>query len=257
LYETIRYDIRGNVAWLILNRPDKLNAFTEQMNKEIVAALKQAAGDEQVRCLVITGEGRAFCSGEDLGGVTEEMDHGAVLRKRYAPMVKALHRFEKPVIAAVNGVAAGAGMSLALACDFRLASEKASFIEAFIHVGLIPDAGNLYYLPRLIGHAKALELAVLGEKVTAQKAYELGLVTAVIPQDAWEEEVQSFAARLAGMPTKAIGLIKRLLRESGDRSFDEYLEKEAYAQRIAGLTEDHREGVRAFFEKRPASFKGK
>ncbi|ANB57080.1 enoyl-CoA hydratase subunit II [Anoxybacillus sp. B7M1] len=257
MYETIRYEVREHVAWLILQRPDKLNAFTEQMNKEIVSALKQAAGDEMVRSVVITGEGRAFCSGEDLAGVTEELDHGEVLRTRYAPMMKALHHFEKPVIAAVNGVAAGAGMSLALACDFRLASEKASFIEAFIHVGLVPDAGNLYYLPRLIGHAKALELAILGEKVSAQAAYELGLVTAVIPESEWETEVQRFAAKLAQMPTKAIGLIKRLLRESGSGSFAEYLEKEAYGQRIAGLTEDHREGVRAFFEKRPAVFKGK
>lgn len=257
MYETIRYDIRNQVAWLTLNRPDKLNAFTEQMNKEITAALKQAANDESVRCLVIIGAGRAFCSGEDLGGVTEDMDHGEVLRTRYAPMMKALHSFEKPVIAAVNGVAAGAGMSLALACDFRLASEKASFVEAFIHVGLIPDAGNLYYLPRLIGHAKALELAVLGEKVTAQKAHELGLVTAVISEEAWEEEVARFAEKLANLPTKAVGLIKRCLRQSWELSFAEYLEKEAFAQRIAGLTQDHREGVHAFFEKRRATFQGK
>jgi 2-(1,2-epoxy-1,2-dihydrophenyl)acetyl-CoA isomerase len=257
LYETIRYETRDHVAWLTLNRPDKLNAFTEQMNKEITKALKQTANDANVRCLVITGAGRAFCSGEDLGGVTEEMDHGEVLRTRYAPMMKALYHFEKPVVAAVNGVAAGAGMSLALACDFRLVSEKASFVEAFIHVGLIPDAGNLYYLPRLIGHAKALELAVLGEKISAQKAVELGLATAVVPEAEWEEEVQRFAERLAAMPTKAIGLIKRLLRESWHCTFEDYLEKEAYGQRIAGLTEDHKEGIRAFFEKRKAVFQGK
>ncbi|EZP75770.1 enoyl-CoA hydratase/isomerase [Parageobacillus genomosp. 1] len=257
MYETIRYEVQNNVAWLTLNRPDKLNAFTEQMNKEITNALKQAAKDDKVRCLVITGAGRAFCSGEDLGGVTEEMNHGEVLRTRYAPMMKALYYLEKPVIAAVNGVAAGAGMSLALACDFRLVSEKASFVEAFIHVGLIPDAGNLYYLPRLIGHAKALELAVLGEKISAQKAAELGLATAVVSEAAWEEEVQRFAERLAAMPTKAIGLIKRLLRESWHCTFEEYLEKEAYGQRIAGLTQDHREGIRAFFEKRKAVFQGK
>jgi 2-(1,2-epoxy-1,2-dihydrophenyl)acetyl-CoA isomerase len=249
--------MRDHVAWLTLNRPDKLNAFTEQMNKEITKALKQTANDANVRCLVITGAGRAFCSGEDLGGVTEEMDHGEVLRTRYAPMMKALYHFEKPVVAAVNGVAAGAGMSLALACDFRLVSEKASFVEAFIHVGLIPDAGNLYYLPRLIGHAKALELAVLGEKISAQKAVELGLATAVVPEAEWEEEVQRFAERLAAMPTKAIGLIKRLLRESWHCTFEDYLEKEAYGQRIAGLTEDHKEGIRAFFEKRKAVFQGK
>jgi 2-(1,2-epoxy-1,2-dihydrophenyl)acetyl-CoA isomerase len=257
MYETIRYEVQNNVAWLTLNRPDKLNAFTEQMNKEITNALKQAAKDDKVRSLVITGAGRAFCSGEDLGGVTEEMNHGEVLRTRYAPMMKALYYLEKPVVAAVNGVAAGAGMSLALACDFRLVSEKASFVEAFIHVGLIPDAGNLYYLPRLIGHAKALELAVLGEKISAQKAAELGLATAVVSEAAWEEEVQRFAERLAAMPTKAIGLIKRLLLESWHCTFEEYLEKEAYGQRIAGLTEDHREGIRAFFEKRKAVFQGK
>jgi 2-(1,2-epoxy-1,2-dihydrophenyl)acetyl-CoA isomerase len=257
MYETIRYDVQNNVAWLTLNRPDKLNAFTEQMNKEMTNALKQAAKDDKVRSLVITGAGRAFCSGEDLGGVTEEMNHGEVLRTRYAPMMKALYYLEKPVVAAVNGVAAGAGMSLALACDFRLVSEKASFVEAFIHVGLIPDAGNLYYLPRLIGHAKALELAVLGEKISAQKAAELGLATAVVSEAAWEEEVRRFAERLAAMPTKAIGLIKRLLRESWHCSFEEYLEKEAFGQRIAGLTEDHREGIRAFFEKRKAVFHGK
>jgi len=257
LYETIHYEVRDHIAWLTLNRPDKLNAFTEQMNKEITKALKQAANDENVRCLVITGAGRAFCSGEDLGGVTEEMNHGEVLKTRYAPMLKALYHLEKPVIAAVNGVAAGAGMSLALACDFRLVSEKASFVEAFIHVGLIPDAGNLYYLPRLIGHAKALELAVLGEKISAQKAAELGLATSVVSEAAWEEEVQRFAERLATMPTKAIGLIKRLLRESWHCTFEDYLEKEAYGQRIAGLTQDHREGIRAFFEKRKAVFQGK
>ncbi|ALF11202.1 enoyl-CoA hydratase-related protein [Parageobacillus thermoglucosidasius] len=257
MYETIHYEVRDRVAWLTLNRPDKLNALTEQMNKEITKALKQAANDENVRCLVITGAGRAFCSGEDLGGVTEEMDHGEVLRTRYAPMMQTLYHVEKPVVAAVNGVAAGAGMSLALACDFRLVSEKASFVEAFIHVGLIPDAGNLYYLPRLIGHAKALELAVFGEKISAPKAAELGLATAVVPEQSWEEEVQRFAGRLANMPTKAVGLIKRYLRESWHCTFEDYLEKEAYGQRIAGLTEDHREGIRAFFEKRPPSFQGK
>jgi 2-(1,2-epoxy-1,2-dihydrophenyl)acetyl-CoA isomerase len=257
LYETIFYEVRDQVAWLTLNRPDKLNAFTEQMNKEIIHVLKKVSSDEEVRCIVITGAGRAFCSGEDLGSVTEDLDHGEVLRTRYAPMMKLLYRLEKPVVAAVNGVAAGAGMSLALACDFRLALEKASFVEAFIHVGLIPDAGNLYYLPRLVGHAKALELAVFGEKITARDAKEIGLVTNVIPEDSWDEEVQHFAKRLACLPTKAIGLIKRCLRESWHHTFEDYLEKEVYSQRIAGLTDDHREGVRAFFEKRKAIFNGK
>ncbi|MGP3562496.1 enoyl-CoA hydratase-related protein [Geobacillus sp. BK01] len=256
MYETIRYEVKEQVAWLTLNRPDQMNAFTEQMNAEVIKSLKQAAADQNVRCVVITGAGRAFCAGEDLSGVTEEMNHGDVLRTRYAPMMRALHRLEKPVVAAVNGVAAGAGMSLALACDFRLLSEKASFAPAFIHIGLVPDAGHLYYLPRLIGRAKALEVAVLGEKIYAEQAVSLGLATKVIPLSNWEEEVTQFAERLAAMPTKAIGLVKRLLQESEEAAFDRYLEREAECQRIAGLTSDHREGVKAFFEKRKPTFQG-
>lgn len=257
MFETVKYEVINQVAWITLNRPEKLNAFTEQLNNEIQHAVKQANRDSAVRCLVITGEGRAFCSGEDLGGVKDDMDHGEVLRSRYNPMVMELHKCEKPVVAAVNGVAAGAGMSLALICDFRLLSEKASFIEAFIHVGLVPDAGNLYYLPKLIGHAKALELAVLGEKISAQTALDFGLATKVIALDRWTAEVTAFAEKLAAMPTKAIGLIKKNLKASWDHSLEESLEKDAQAQRIAGLTADHREGVQAFIEKRKPVFIGK
>lgn len=257
MFETVKYEVNNQVAWIALNRPEKLNAFTEQLNKDLERAVKQANRDSAVRCLVITGEGRAFCSGEDLAGVKEDMDHGEVLRRRYNPMVMELHKCEKPIVAAVNGVAAGAGMSLALACDFRLLSEKASFIEAFIHVGLVPDAGNLYYLPKLIGHAKALELAVLGEKISAQMAADIGLATKVIPLDRWEIEVTAFAEKMAAMPTTAIGLIKKNLKASWDLSLEEGLEKDAQAQRIAGVTSDHREGVQAFLEKRNPIFAGK
>jgi 2-(1,2-epoxy-1,2-dihydrophenyl)acetyl-CoA isomerase len=257
MYETIHYNIENGVAWLTLNRPEKLNAFTEQMNKEVGHALKIAENNDKVRCIVITGEGRAFCSGQDLEGVNEEMNHGDVLRNCYGPMMKQLAKTEKPVVAAINGVAAGAGLSLALACDFRLASEKASMVQAFIHVGLIPDLGNLYYLPRLIGHAKALELAVFGEKISAEDAKNFGLVTKVVPLETWSTEVTAFAQRLANMPTKAIGLIKRSLHSSWHYSFDDYLESEAQGQRIAGLTSDHREGVTAFLEKRKPRFIGK
>lgn len=256
MFETVLYEVRNQVAYITLNRPDKLNAFTEQLNKEIQTAVKNASRDKSVRALVLTGAGRAFCSGEDLSGVSEDMDHGEVLRKRYNPMLLELDRCEKPVIAAVNGVAAGAGMSLALACDFRIASDKASFVEAFIHVGLVPDAGNLYYLPRLIGHAKAMELAVFGEKVPAEKAKELGLVTEVIPMGEWDEKVAAFAERLANMPTKAIGLIKRNLKASWHSDLEEYLERDAQSQRIAGKTADHKEGVQSFLEKRKPVFKG-
>ena len=256
MFETVLYEVRNQVAYITLNRPDKLNAFTEQLNKEIQAAIKNASRDRSVRALVITGAGRAFCSGEDLGGVSENLDHGEVLRKRYNPMLLELDRCEKPVVAAVNGVAAGAGMSLALACDFRIASEKASFVEAFIHVGLVPDAGNLYYLPRIIGHAKAMELAVFGEKVSAEKAKELGLVTQVVSLDNWNQEVSVFAERLANMPTKAISLIKRNLKASWHSYFEEFLERDAQSQRIAGQTADHKEGVQSFMEKRRPAFKG-
>lgn len=256
MFETIKFEVKNGVAWLTLNRPDKLNAFTEQMNIEIGKALKDVARNSEIRCLVITGEGRAFCSGEDLGSLGEETNHGEILRNRYNPMVGQLAAIEKPVIAAINGVAAGAGLSLALACDFRLVSEKASLIEAFIHIGLIPDSGNLYYLPRLVGQAKALELAVLGEKVSAEEAKAIGLVTKVIPVDQWEEEVSAFAQKLAKMPTKAIGLIKRYVNDSWNCNLEEMLEKEAYGQRTAGLTADHQEGVAAFLEKRKPEFKG-
>lgn len=256
MFETITYTIENQVAWIRLNRPDKLNAFTEKMNREIQKAIKQSNTDPTVRSIVITGEGRAFSSGQDLAEVDENMDHGEVLRTRYGPMMKELARCEKPVIAAVNGVAAGAGFSLALACDFRLMSDKASFVQAFIHVGLIPDSGNLYFLPKLIGNAKALELAVFGEKIRAEDAKELGLATRVIQQENWEEEVKAFAERLACMPTQAIGLIKRSLQASWAMNFDEYLEHEALGQRIAGLSDDHKEGVTSFVEKRKPVFKG-
>ncbi|MHA6252259.1 enoyl-CoA hydratase-related protein [Oceanobacillus sp. CAU 1775] len=257
MFETILYEVKNNTAYITLNRPEKLNAFTEQMNKEITKAIKDVKRDDAVRCLVITGSGRAFSAGEDLGGLEEDINYANILRDRYHPMLKELINLEKPVVAAVNGTAAGAGMSLALACDFRLMSEKASFIEAFIHIGLIPDCGNLYFLPRLVGHAKALELAVLGEKVSAHEAKELGLATKVFAEDEFLDGVNEFTNKLAVMPTKAIGLIKRYMQESWELNLDELLEKEAYAQQAAGNTEDHKEGINAFLNKRKAVYNGR
>jgi 2-(1,2-epoxy-1,2-dihydrophenyl)acetyl-CoA isomerase len=256
MFETIRYDVEDGIAWLYLNRPDKLNAFIAQMNREVKDAVKVASNDDKVRCIVITGEGRAFCSGQDLSEVDENMDHGQVLRDHYGPMIKQIRQCEKPIIAAVNGVAAGAGFSLALACDFRLISERASFVNAFVHVGLIPDSGNLYYLTQLVGHSKAAELAILGEKVPAAEAVEMGLANRLIPVDTWDADVTAFAARLAALPTKAIGLIKRSLKATSVLSFEDYLEQEAQGQRIAGLTKDHREGVNAFMQKRKPVYSG-
>lgn len=257
MFETIQYSVENGIAWITLNRPNTLNAFVAQMNREMVKALKTASSSEDVRCIVITGAGRAFCSGQDLSEVDEKMDLGQVLRENYGPMLKQTLQVEKPIIAAVNGVAAGAGFSLALACDFRLMSEKASFLNAFIHIGLIPDCGNSYYLTRLVGEAKALEISVLGEKIYADQALSLGLATRVFSAANFTAEVSKFAERLAALPTKAVGLIKRTLRAAGELSLSEYLEYEAQGQRIAGLTIDHREGVQAFMEKRKPAFIGK
>ena len=256
MYETINYETKNEVGWITLNRPNKLNAFTSQMNQEVIQALKVAKQDDAVRAIVITGEGKAFCSGEDLSGLSADADHKDMIISRYKPMMVALAKIEKPTIAAVNGAAAGAGFSLALGCDFRIASEKSFFIQAFINIGLIPDSGSLYYLPRIIGMAKALELTILGEKVTANDALHYGLVTKVVSPESLIEETQVFAERLAVMPTKAIGLIKRYMQQSFETPLEQMLELEAYGQKVAGSTDDYKEGVQAFFEKRKPVYRG-
>lgn len=260
MYETICYELKEKVAIITLNRPEKLNAFTEQMNVELTKVFKEVDTNDEVRAVILTGKGRAFSAGEDLANVKgdEPQNLGDILRKRYNPMILALHRLNKPVVAAVNGVAAGAGCSLALACDFRIASDQASFIEAFIQIGLVPDSGSCYFLPRLVGMAKALELAITGEKITAEQALHFGLVTKVVPADQLEEASFQFAQQLAQLPTKAIGLIKRTMYQAWhSRSLEEALEHEANAQEIAGYTRDHQEGIKAFFEKRKPVFEGK
>jgi 2-(1,2-epoxy-1,2-dihydrophenyl)acetyl-CoA isomerase len=259
MFETILFEVKDHVATLTLNRPDKLNSFTPQMNAEIVKACKEVSRNAEIRALLITGAGRAFCAGEDLDSVSgqEEINHGDFLRQRYNPMIMQIHQLEKPVIAAVNGAAAGAGCSLALACDFRIASTKSSFIEAFVQIGLVPDSGSCYFLPRLVGLGKALELAILGEKISAAKAQELGLVYLLSDPEQLMDDAFGFAARLAAMPTKAIGLIKRTMFKALNSTLEETLEYEAYAQEIAGKTNDHKEGVASFVEKRKPSFEGK
>ncbi|GIM47762.1 enoyl-CoA hydratase [Collibacillus ludicampi] len=258
MYETIMYEITEGIAKITLNRPDKFNAFTEQMHKELIDALKQAGKSQDVRCLVLTGAGKAFNAGQDLAEVQEgDVDFAGFLRERYNPLIMQIRQTEKPVIAAVNGVAAGAGMSLALASDIRLASEKASFINAFVNIGLVPDSGGCYFLPRIVGIGKALELAMTGSKVTAEEAYRIGLVNHVFPADSFEADVMEYAIKLAKLPTKAIGLIKRAMYKGLHMTLEETLEYEAYTQQIAGNTEDHKEGVSAFFEKRNPVFKGK
>nr|WP_106781526.1 enoyl-CoA hydratase-related protein [Lysinibacillus timonensis] len=256
MFEAIEYSVTNSICTILLNRPDSLNAFTATMNRDITNAMKQAEKDPSVRCIVIKGAGRGFCSGQDLSTVDESMDHGQVLTTLYGPMVKQIYNCEKPIIAAIHGAAAGAGFSLALACDFRIMAQKSFFLNAFVHVGLIPDSGNLYFLKRLVGDAKALEISVLGERILPEQALSLGLATKVVADESFHEDVNLFAETIANLPTKAITLMKRSLRAAGELSFNDFLVYEAEGQRIAGLTKDHKEGVQAFVEKRKPIFVG-
>lgn len=256
-FETIEYTTKNGVATILLNRPKSYNAFTSTMNKEIISALRQADRDVAVGSIVITGAGKAFCSGQDLGGVDDNTNHADLLRDNYHPMVRAMRNTSKPIIAAINGVVAGAGMSLALNADFRVMKKGTKFVSAFMNIGLIPDAGFMYVLPRLVGYAKALEITTLGKPIPAEEAKEFGLVTEVYEEEEWEEKVVSFSEQIASLPTVAFTQAKRYMLNSMHESLETYLEKEAQAQRIAGLSEDHQEGLKAFAEKRKPKFSGK
>ncbi|MAT80672.1 MAG: 2-(1,2-epoxy-1,2-dihydrophenyl)acetyl-CoA isomerase [Phycisphaerae bacterium] len=247
---------------ITINRPDVLNAFNDVFSGEMISALKAASKDPSVRVIVITGAGRAFSSGQDLDELKEKYVPGHVpelgddLRRRYDPMIKIIRSMDKPVIAAVNGVAAGAGCSLALACDLRIASEHAAFIEVFVNVGLVPDSASTWTLPRLVGLGRAMELCLTGRKVKAEEALRIGLVNEMVSADELESRTAALAAQLASLPGRALALTKRLLNESMERSLNEQLEAEAYAQDTAGKTKDHFEGVTAFLEKRAPNFIG-
>jgi 2-(1,2-epoxy-1,2-dihydrophenyl)acetyl-CoA isomerase len=263
-FETLLVETTDNVCTVTLNRPDSLNSLNDRMTTELALVIRQLQQSADVRCVILTGAGRAFSSGQDLGDLktryadTDFVPHLAQdLRRRYNPVVLGLRDLVKPVIAAVNGVAAGAGLSLALACDLRIASDKASFIEVFINVGLAPDSGNTFFLPRLVGLAKAMELCFTGDKILADGALAMGLVNKVVPAEELTKATQEIAHKLAKLPTAAIGLTKRLLYQSLNSNLEEQLEAEAVAQETAGLTADHREGVRAFFEKRQPGFHGR
>ncbi len=257
-YETILYEKQNGVATITLNRPQALNAFTPEMNSEFQNALKDAEEDKSIRCFLITGSGRAFCAGQDLKGRTKEQrgSLGASLRERYNPIILRMRRTEKIVLAAVNGVAAGAGCNLALACDLRIASQEAKFIQAFVRVGLGPDCGGSFFLPRLVGLSKAMELFLLGEPIDAQEALRLGLVAKVTPANELASAARDIAERLAQGP-RSIGLIKRAVNRSLLPELEAQLEYEAYLQEIAGRSADYDEGVRAFLEKRSPVFTGK
>lgn len=261
-YKTVKAEAKNGVFWITLNRPDKLNAFNEQMGDDLMEALKAGEKAENVRCLVLTGTGRAFSVGEDLGAnmATYEsgkpMLLGEVLKRKYNPIVQRIRKMDKPVLAGVNGITAGAGLGLALACDLRAASDRATFHEAFIKVGLVPDSGTSFWLTRILGLGRAMEVGLLGEPIDSTKAMNLGLVNWVFPEDKFREEVARIAERLARGPTRAIALTKRALNRAIVVDMDSALEYEMYLQDIAGRTRDHVEGVKSFFEKRDPSFSG-
>ncbi len=254
----LRLEIVDAVATITLDRPDALNALTVPLKHELLAAFQQVADDRTVRAVVLTGAGRAFCAGQDL---RERLEPDAApladeLRLRYNPLIRAMVGLDKPIVGAINGIAAGAGASLAFACDLRVAADSASFLLAFGRVGLVPDSGATWLLPRLIGGAKAAELAFSGEPLAAADAHALGLVARVVPADRVVAEAQALAARLAAGAPQAIALTKRALRASWGTTLDEQLETEATLQGEAGATADHAEGVAAFVERRPPRFTG-
>ena len=260
-YDTILYEVAGGIGTITLNRPDVLNALNKQMTDELQDVLKAAERDRAVRCLVLTGAGRAFSSGEDLkarqaaGG--DQMAFGGTLRDRYNPIIRRMRGMDKPILGAINGTAAGAGMSLALACDLRIASDKAKFIEVFARVGLVPDSGSSFFLPWLVGIGKALELCLLADDCPAEEALRIGLVNRVVPADQLETATRDWATRLAQGPSKAYALIKRQLNRALTADLETMLDYEVYNQETAGHTADYAEALAAFVEKRPAVFKGK
>ena len=259
-FETIKLEIGTGVARLTLNRPDRLNSFTVQMHDEVSRAL-EAVTKSEARVLVLTGAGRGFCAGQDLsdravapGG--DGVDLGESLEKRYNPLIRSLTSLEMPVICAVNGVAAGAGANIALACDVVIAAKSAKFIQSFANIGLIPDSGGTWTLPRLAGQARAMGLALTGEPLTAERAEAWGMIWKCVEDDQLQAEVDALAAKFASAPTRGLADTKKLIRESGTRALADQLERERDAQRALGRTTDYKEGVSAFMEKRTPKFTG-
>ena len=258
MVETVLRDSVDGILRLTFNRPEALNSFNIEMKESLLAALKDAARDKSVRVLVLTGAGRAFSAGQDLKerSAPGVADLGTELRTRYNPIVLAMRRLEKPVIGAINGVAAGAGISVALACDMRIAADNASFIEVFGRVGLVPDNGSTWFLPRLVGYAKAAEMMFTTDPIDAATAERIGLVNRVVPADQLAAETNALATKLAQAAPLALALAKRGLNRALESGLEDQLEYEAQLQSIAGRSKDHQEGVAAFVEKRPARFSG-
>jgi 2-(1,2-epoxy-1,2-dihydrophenyl)acetyl-CoA isomerase len=261
-YENILFEINDGIAQLTLNRPDKLNSFTQAMHDEVRHAVHKVSTDKGVRVLILTGAGRGFCAGQDLSDRAVEpgaraVDLGDSVEKNYAPLVLALRGLPMPVICAVNGVAAGAGANLALACDIVLAAKSASFVEVFCKLGLIPDTGGTYFLPRLIGSARAMGLTMLGEKLSAEKAEAWGMIWKAVPDEELAAETMAMARHFATAPTKGLAFTKQALYASPHNTLQQQLTLECGMMSELGRTEDYREGVAAFMEKRAPQFQGK
>jgi 2-(1,2-epoxy-1,2-dihydrophenyl)acetyl-CoA isomerase len=252
----------GSVATIRMNNPARLNVLNRSLTAELIEALAEAGSDDGIRAIVLTGEGRGFCAGADLGELEGAYRSGErpklspILSEGYNRLIPLLVESPKPVVAAVNGVAAGAGVSLALACDLRLAGDNASFSMAFVRIGLIPDSGACFLLPRAVGMGKALELALLSDKVDAATALDIGLVNRMVPADRLQDEAHDLASRLADLPTKAIAMTKKMFQAATRLTLAETMDLEAEAQDRAAATDDHLEGVMAFLDKRTPAFKG-
>ena len=252
-------DITDSLATITLNRPDRLNALSGNLKAELLTAVRQIASPNgDVRCLLLTGNGRGFCAGADLGdaAVGLRADPGANLMDTYHPLLQELAALEMPIVSAVNGVAAGAGMSLAISADIVVAADSAYFLQAFINIGLVPDAGSTFILPRLVGNARARAMMMLGEKISAKTALEWGMIYSVVADELLLETATALAKKLANGPTKSLSNIRKLMAASSGNSFSEQLHAEAQAQRAAGQTSDSAEGVLAFLEKRATNFSG-
>lgn len=259
MFSYLKLNKTDGVATITLNRPEVYNAFNDELTYELQDALKDVTKDDAVRVVVITGEGKAFCSGQDLKAAMKNpgRSFSESIHKRYNPIIKSIRNMPKPVLCRLNGVAAGAGCSLALACDMVIAAEEASLSEIFVHIGLVLDSGSSFFLPKLVGPQKAFELSTMATKVTAQEALQIGMLNKVVPLSALDETVKGYTDYYINAPTKAIGLMKKMLNKSHTSSLDEMLDYEAYCQEIAGRTDDHKEGVQAFMEKRKPNFLGK
>ena len=261
-YQTIQFEINEGVARLTLNRPDRLNSFNVQMHQEVREALTQLASSTEARVLVLSGAGRGFCAGQDLGDRAvapgaQGVDLGDSIENYYKPLVLALRNLRMPVIGAVNGVAAGAGANIALACDLVIAARSASFVQAFSKLGLVPDSGGTWFLPRLLGNARAMGLALLGDKLPAEQAAQWGLIWRCVEDAEFKSAVDQLAIQLAAAPTKGLARTKQAIYESWDRTLQEQLDVERDLQRELGRSQDYAEGVAAFTEKRAPKFVGR